>query len=242
MAALAILLAAFLAGLAGQPVPPAETAESVLAHNLEARGFDRWKPFYTMRLRGTVTSRGKTVPVLVLRKRPNRLRQETAFDAGTVVAAFDGRRAWAINPFSGSDAPRRLSGSEVEEAAAQADFDGPLVDPAAHGFAVELAGAESVDGRPAYRLTLKKGDSPGQDVLIDAATWLEIKSVTTVSQDGRPAALETAFDDYRSVDGVMVPFRIRTFVDGQAESVMQVERVDLGVPIADAVFRMPKQP
>jgi len=240
MGGLAILLAAFVAGLAGQPVSPAETAESVLAHNLEARGFDRWKPFYTMRLRGTVTSRGKTVPVLVLRKRPNRLRQETAFDAGTVIAAFDGRRAWAINPFSGSDAPRRLTGSEVDDAAAQADFDGPLVDPAAHGFAVALVGAESVDGRPAYRLRLKKPGSPGQDFLIDATTWLEIKSVTTVSRDGRPATLETAFDDYRSVDGVMVPFRIVTSIGGQTVSVMQVERVDLGVPIADALFVMPK--
>lgn len=238
--AVAILLCAVLAASAARAVSPAETAASILARNLQARGVDRWKTFDTMRLRGAVTSRGKTVPVLVLRKRPNRLRQETAFDGGTVIAAFDGRTAWAINPFRGTDAPRRLTGAEAEDAAAQADFDGPLVDPAAHGFTVALAGAEAVDGRQAYRLTLTKPDAPGHDFLIDAATWLEIRSVTTTRQDGRPVTLDTDFDDYRSVDGVMVPFRVRTSMDGQAVSVMQVERVELGVRIPDAVFGMPK--
>ena len=62
--AVAILLCAVLAAAAARAVSSAETAASILARNLQARGVDQWKTFYTMRLRGTVTSRGKPVATI----------------------------------------------------------------------------------------------------------------------------------------------------------------------------------
>ncbi len=190
-----------------------------------------------MRLSGTATAGGRTVPVVVFRKRPNLMRQETAFPAGTVVAVFDGRRAWTINPYLGSNAPRGVSGPALELAREQADFDGLLVDYHAKGHRVELAGTETLNGRPASRITMTKRDGSKHDFLLDEETALEIKTVVFVNRAGRLAVLETELGDYRQVGGVTIPFRVRDFVDGTLASELIVQEVELDVRIDDRNFK-----
>jgi len=232
--------AASLAWLAISGAAFAQTAEDLIARNLKARGVDRWRSVQTMRLSGAATAGGRTVPVVVLRKRPNLMRQETAFPAGTVVSVFDGRRAWTVNPYLGSNAPREFTGPSLDLAREQADFDGLLVDYKAKGHTVELAGTETANGRSAHRITLTKKNGLKQDFVLDAETALEIKTVMFVSDAGRLAALETELGDYRSVGGVLVPFLIRDFVDGKLISELVVESVELNARIDDKSFRMGK--
>ena len=215
----------------------AQTAEDLVARNLKARGIDRWRSVQTMRLSGAATAGGRTVPVVVLRKRPNLMRQETVFPAGTLVAVFDGRRAWTANPYLDSSAPREVTGPALDLAREQADFDGLLVDYKAKGHTVELAGPETANGRPAYRITLTKKNGLKHDFVLDAETAIEIKSVTFVSDTGRLAALETELSDYRPVGGVMVPFRIRDFVDGKLISELVVQQVELDARIDERRFK-----
>lgn len=220
------------------PVASAQTADELVARNLAARGLARWRTVQTMRLAGIITSSGRAVPVVVWRKRPNLMRQETAFPAGTVVSVFDGERAWTINPFTGVDTPKEVTGPPVDAAREQADFDGLLVDYRAKGHAIALDGMETIEGRRAFRLTLTKKNGQKQELLLDADTALEIATFSIVSREGRPARLETRLDDYRSVDGVMVPFRIRDFVDGVLTSELAVEKVDLDVRTDGGVFKI----
>jgi outer membrane lipoprotein-sorting protein len=233
----AVVLAVALLPLVEAGRAVAQTAEEVVARNLAARGLDRWRAVQTMRLTGAATAGGRTVPVVVLRKRPNLMRQETAFPAGTVVAVFDGRRAWTINPYLGSRTPREVSGPLLELAREQADFDGLLVDYAAKGHRIELAGTETLDGRAAHRVILTKRDGLKHDFLIDAETALEIKTVAFVSRAGRLAVSETELGDYRQVGGVTIPFRVRDFVDGSLVSELVVQQVELDVKVDDRSFR-----
>jgi outer membrane lipoprotein-sorting protein len=234
----AALAVATLLFLTASPAALAQTADELVARNLAARGLSRWRTVQTMRLTGKVTSSGREVPVVVWRKRPNLMRQETAFPIGTVVAIFDGERAWTVNPFTGGETPREITGPPVDVAREQADFDGLLVDYRAKGHAIALDGMETIEGRRAVRLTLTKKNGHKQELLLDADTALEIATFTIVSREGRPARLETRLDDYRSVDGVMVPFRIRDFVDDVLTSELVVEKVELDVRIDAGVFKI----
>ena len=223
--------------LAGVGLAQEPTADELVARNLAARGFDRWRAVQTMRLSGAATAAGRTVPVVVLRKRPNLMRHETVFPAGTVIAIFDGRLAWTINPYLGSTRPREITGPPLELAREQADFDGLLVDYASKGHRIELAGAETLNGRSAYRVTLTKKNGLKHDFLLDAETALEIKTVASVTQAGRLAVLETELGDYRQVGGVTVPFHVRDFVDGALVSELVVHEVELDVRIDERSFR-----
>ena len=94
---------------------------------------------------------------------------------------------------------------ETKSASEQADLDGPLVDYAAKGTVVELAGMGKVNGRDNYRLklTLKSGYS--FHVWIDAQTFLESKIEGTPRRlDGEYHPVEIYMTDYRSTNGLMI--------------------------------------
>jgi hypothetical protein len=64
----------------------------------------------------------------------------------------------------------------TKAASEQADLAGPLVDYAAKGTIVELAGMENVNGRNNYRLKLTSKSGYSFHVWIDAQTFLESRS------------------------------------------------------------------
>ena len=49
-------------------------------------------------------------------------------------------------------------------------------------------------------------------------------------------ALETQFADYRQVDGMTMPFMVKTVAAGMTLNEMRLDKIEVNVPIADAVF------
>lgn len=237
-----VTAAALLFVIAGGEAAQQLTAGAVVGRHLAARGYNRWRNIATLRLTGTVTSGGRTVPIVVLRKRPYLMRQETRFESGTIVIAFDGRQAWTIDPFLGAGTAERLTGRQAADVWDQADFDGPLVNYRTKGHQISFVGDERLDGRLIHRLRVRKKNGRVQEFLIDAATNLELRTITTVVRDGETLTLEADFEDYRSIDGVMVAHRIRTIVAGQLASELAVEKVEFDVPIAADAFSSAQSP
>jgi hypothetical protein len=73
--------------------------------------------------------------------------------------------------------------------------------------------------------------------VLDAETALEIKTVTFVSDTGRLAPRDRA-QRLPVGRGVMVPFRVRDFVDGKLISELVVAQVELDARIDERSFRM----
>ena len=95
----------------------------------------------------------------------------------------------------------------------QADLDGPLVDYAAKGTRVELAGMEKVEDRDTYKLKLTMKNGQAIHVWIDAQTFLEAKIEGQPRRlDGTDHPVEVYFRDYRPVNGLQIPFVLETRV------------------------------
>ena len=102
---------------------------------------------------------------------------------------------------------------EMKTASMQADLDGPLVDYAAKGTRVELAGMEKVEDRDTYKLKLTMKDGQATHVWIDAQTFLEAKIEGQPRRlDGTYHPVEVYFRDYRPVSGLQIPFVLETKV------------------------------
>jgi hypothetical protein len=143
-------------------------------------------------------------------------------------------------PFAGISQPSAMPPEAIAEAQSQADFDGPLVDYQAKGHKVELAGTETVDGKDAYRLaiTLKSGSM--RYIYVDRATFLEVRSDAVRHIRGALVESDTRSDDYRSVEGLMFPFTIRSGFKGAPEMErMTVEKIEVNVPMESTRFTMP---
>lgn len=153
------------------------------------------------------------LPVTIYMARGRKVRVELQFRGDTALQVFDGTNGWKLRPYLNRRVVESFTDEERKASADQQELDGPLVDYAAKGSKVELAGMEKVEGREAYKvkITFKNGDS--KNVWIDAETFLETKMEGTPRRlDGTYHPVEIYYRDYRNVSGLRIPFTLETRV------------------------------
>ncbi len=185
-------------------------------------------------------------------KRPRKMRFELQFNGQTAVQVFDGAQGWKLRPFLGRRVVEPYTADEMKVASAQADLDGPLVDYAAKGTRIELAGTEKVEDRNTYKIKLTMKNGEAVHVWIDAETFLESKIEGQPRRlDGTYHPVEVYFRDYRQVDGLQIPFVLETKVLPVAKTALGLkdppvppekivlEKVVVNPKLADALFAKP---
>jgi hypothetical protein len=81
------------------------------------------------------------------------------------------------------------------------------VDYAAKGSRIDLEGAETVEGRDTYKLKVTEKNGQAVHVWVDAETFLETKAEGQPRRlDGTDHPVELYYRDYRTVDGLLIPF------------------------------------
>jgi outer membrane lipoprotein-sorting protein len=221
----------------------AQTADELVARNIEARGgLEKIKAVQSMRMTGTMRLGDESLPTVLELKRPGKTRWEFTLEGQTAVQAYDGTTAWATIPFAGQTEPQVMSADETRDIELQADMDGPLVDAAAKGNAIELVGREKIDGEiEAWRLRVTRKNGEARDLYLDAKTHLQVLAVTRRTADGRDVEIRSRISDYRDVQGLKLPHSFEATASGlpQTQS-LKFEKIELNVAIDDSRFRMPK--
>ena len=125
-------------------------------------------------------------------------------------------------------------------------FDGVQgwIDYAAKGNSVTLEGVDEIGGRKAYHLNVRLAKGGNEEVWVDTMTYLDIRYDRMA--DGPAGALRrvsATYDDYRTVEGLQIPFLIETGGGpGITPDKMQIETVVLNVPLDDSTFGNPAAP
>jgi outer membrane lipoprotein-sorting protein len=216
------------------------TAEELVAKNLAARGgLEKLQSLNTMKVTGIVAFQGMEMPMTLLTKRPNKMRQELSMQGQSIVQAFDGQTVWASNPMLGPGA-RALEGPQADALKNQALFDGPLVGYKDRGDTIEVVGPAEVEGAKAWKLKVARQDGRSMFILLDATTFLERQWSVTMEQNGLTMEIDTIIGDYQPVDGVQVARSMRTVMGGNPMGTLKIASVEFNVPVEDSVFVMPK--
>ena len=234
-----LLSVAILTALAGtHTVAAAQTVDEILAKNHKAKGADKWKATQSMRLTARINIQGMELPKTIDSKRPNLMRQDMTFQGVAIVQAYDGAKAWTINPMMGSDQATEVPAPVADSLKEQADFDGPLVDYKAKGNTIELVGNEDLNGTKVHHLKVTAKNGKTTHFYIDAATGVELKVVSEADLGTGPMKIETELSNYQTLDGIMVPMMIRQ--SGPTGPVtITVDKVEFNVALDDKVFKMP---
>jgi outer membrane lipoprotein-sorting protein len=182
------------------------------------------------------------LPFVLEMKRPSKSRVEIEFAGKTAVQVYDGTNGWKLRPFLNRNDVEPFTADETKSEAGRGDLDGPLVDYAAKGTKVELEGVEAVDGKDAYKLKLTTKNGDVRHAWIDKGSLLDVKVEGAPRRmDGRMRNVWIYQRDFRSVQGVMVPFVLETAVDGYKEThKMVIEKVEVNPKLDDALFAKPK--
>lgn len=218
------------------------SVDDIVKKNIDARGgMDKIKALQTVKMTGKFVMGGGQMeaPVTMQMKRPSSVRLDMEFQGQSVVQGYDGETAWAINPFTGGAEAQKVSGEEAENIKDNADMEGVLIDYKAKGHKITLAGKEDVSGKPAYKLKVEKKSGKTETIYVDAASFLEVKTVATRSMMGNEMEIETYTTDYRPVNGFLIPFNIDSKAEGNSIMTVTIDKAEGNVPVEDAIFKLP---
>ena len=246
-----LIMAVSLALASDAPAAPAKlTAEQIVAKNVAARGGPQaWRAVQSLSMSGKVEAGGNDnsplphsvnygpgvnlpqrpteqalLPFRLELKRARKSRLELDFRGQTAIQVYDGVHGWKLRPFLNRHEVEPFTSDEMKTMSMQSDLDGPLVDYAAKGTKVELEGTDKVEGRETYRLKLTFKDGQAQHLWIDANTFLEAKIEGSPRRlDGKYHPVEIYYRDYRTTNGLVLPYVMETKVEG----VRQTEKIDV---------------
>jgi hypothetical protein len=221
------------------------TAAQLIDKNIAAKGgLQSWRAVQSMTFSGKLDAGGKSktqLPFVLEKKRPRKTRVEIVFANDTAVQVYDGANGWKLRPYLGRRTVEPYSPEELKSAAFESDVDGPLVDYAGKGSKVELEGVEKVENQDAYKLKVTMKGGQVQHLWLDAGTFLEVKVEGTPRRmDGKMRPVSIYLRDYKTVNGLQVPYVIETAVEGNRDThKMLVESVAVNSKLDDALFAKP---
>jgi outer membrane lipoprotein-sorting protein len=220
----------------------AQTVDEIIAKNVEARGGEaKLRAVKAVRLTGKVeVGPGMVAPTTMVIKRPGMVRMEFTVQGMTAIQAYDGKTGWGVMPFQGKKDPEPMAADDVKQLEDQADLDGPLMDYKSKGNTVEYLGKDKVEGSDAFKLKVTKKNGIIETSYIDADSGLEVKTITKTKIRGNDTEVETTYSDFRSVEGLTLPFSIDQGVVGSPQKQkITIDKVELNPNTSDEQFHMP---
>jgi tetratricopeptide (TPR) repeat protein len=216
------------------------TVDEVLARYVEASGGEKAITAVTTRVvKGTVDvagmSRGGSYESYA--QGPNRLCIVVdAHPFGLNKTGYNGRVAW-----SWGKEGTKIVNTPVE--VAQYDREGDLYLPVGmkKKYAkITLAGTSQIGYRDVYVLELQPAVGPGERLYLDVKTYLPVRMNKVQKFGNLVTPVEIYLDDWRTIDGVKLPFSISETA-GKLSMSFTITEVRHNTPIDPSLFEPPKK-
>ncbi len=216
-----------------------QSLDEVLDEHFAAIGQDNQLKVNSARMTGKMMQSGIEIPFVQMIKRPKKVRVEATFQDLTLVQTFNGSEGWSINPFAGVTEPQPMSADEVRTMNYTADMDGMLWEYANKGYTVTLEGSEDMEGTMCHvvKLVTDKGDT--FTYYIDSDSYIILRTNNKIMMMGNEAETDTYQSNYSIVDGIAVPGKIETKMQGQVVMTLVVDKVEFNPELDDALFEKP---
>jgi len=223
------------AAKANVPVPPLKEilsrAEKVMG------GSEAWKNTNTIYMKGVLQTEDSSafVAIELYKKAPDKsllkMRMQQDIEVREVC---DGKTAWAEDPrggyheFKGEELESRLRRSKFSEQA-------EMILLAATG---KVLGADKIGLKDVYVVEYSAQKNETTKLSFEAETGLLVRSEETYAKPSGVYTVKVDMDDYRTVDGMMVPFKMKRTEKG-AVIKMRLTQVKNNVAIDDEMFLKP---
>lgn len=191
--------------------------------------------------RGTfeITAAGISAPVESYEKAPNKTLQVIRIPGlGLIQSGYNGVVAFEQQPQSGL---RELSGSELTKMKREADFYDDL-NLKQHYTKINVTGIEQVGGSEAYTVEGITQEGETEKLYFNKTSGLLArKDESNVTPQGM-IPTQAYFEDYRTVDGIKLPFTVRLVNPSIGSILLKLTDVKHNVEIDDAKFDKPAAP
>lgn len=214
------------------------TGERILDAYIEATGgldnYDKIVNRYS-EMTISIPAAGINLDVEIYYARPNKIFSLASSEAlGEMRRGTDGVVFWESSLMSG---PRLLEGEELAAALREAAFD-RYSHWRDYYQSAEYLGIDSIDGEAVHKVTMTPTEGEPETCYFDMATALMIRIESVFKHEMGDLPLVANMDDYRTVDGVMLPYRTTINIMGQDRQVV-VDNISHNVEMPDSLFAIP---
>lgn len=218
----------------------AQNVDEIISKHLKAHGdLEKWETIDNIEIKARFTAFSEEADFYSIKTKEGKYYSELSLGQYDVIEAFNGKSGWTIDPWQELLFPRELNKSEINVFYQKSDFFTPFYKYKERGFKAELIGNVKEDGVDLIVIELSRTNNKVETWYLDAETFLEYKSESQWIDFASPSLAESYFDDFRNVDGLIIPFFVeRTF--GQRDRVLQIENVKFNADIEENLFEMPK--
>lgn len=219
----------------------AENAESIIAKHIEAHGgLKNWNKVESIKVTGQFTAFSIEKDFMAYKNRSGEYYADLQLGKHQVIEAFDGKEGWTIDPWQEITYARRINTGEKNVFSQKAEILTPFFDYKEKGHKVEFVAKEKLEGLDVFVLKLTRNNGKEEKWYLDANTYLEYKCESKWVDFAQELPSETFFDDFRKVDGLVIPFFVeRTF--WQRDRLMQIENVEINPTFDNKLLDMPKR-
>ena len=211
------------------------TADQLLDKYLQAAGGPAAIDKITSRvMTGTIDFGGKSFPIDIYAKDPEKRISFTHMGNGDSVTAFNGQEGWLGFP---GRPMREMQGSDLDGAAIDADLH--LATHLKQMFSgMKVEGKEKVGDRDTYLVVGTRDNKPPIQLYFDEASGLLVRLVRFGDTALGLLATQIDYADYREANGVKAPYRW-TLARPSGAFTIQVSELKQNVPVDDAKFAKP---
>ena len=235
MRTLVPMLAALLTG-PGTPVRAEEASKIVDQYIKAAGGAKAIAKIQALEIEGgfTSASNGKTGAFMFAAKLPNRYYSELIAGDKSWIEAYNGKSAWHEN---GAGEVATFLGEESSQLEAAGHYyNVRLLNLKKNKLTLSLVGHAQVRGKDAVEIEVTTASGMKRRVYFDAATHLIAEEKAAIG-----GVDETMlYGDYRTVDGVQLPYRIELHRGGDTYQIA-VTRAAVNGVVEERVFDFPKK-
>jgi len=232
----------------GVQTASAQTAEQVVDRHLAAiGGRDALMKLRSRQANGTIVVSSPigelSGTIEILNATPNKARTLIQIDAAAVGAGLvvidqrlDGVAGYVMDSMQGN---RDITGGQLETMRSSS-FPNVLLNYKQLGANISLGEKQKVGDRDVFVLVYEPTSGSAVRHFIDAETYMELQAIVKVDipQLGGEVEQTTSFADYREVDGVKVPFQIKSSSTVQNFAVAMT-KVEHNVTIDPELFTKP---
>lgn len=218
---------------------PLPSVKEILQKSEKATGNESaWNKMSTRFMKGIYQTQDDSsfFGIEILQKSPNKSAFLYKFPNDiTVRDVCDGKSAWLEDPrggyhaYAGAALASRLRRSEFSDRARMFLL-------AATG---KVIGVEKVGARSAYVVEFSPEKNAVSRIYFDTETAYELRSEDTYTTPDGPYKVSVDMDDYRDVEGLKIPFRMRRTEKGAVFNI-RLTRVKFNTPVDDSEFVKPE--
>lgn len=202
-------------------------AAEVINRYVDARGgAERWREVRTLEIRGTYSAFSKRSEFTLIRARDDRYRLDFTLLDAPAIRARDDKGPWGLHVLLRPEVGYVTEDPYKSQFERESLFPPLLLDHEKKGLAVEYLGPDDVDGIATETLRVTFPEGQVETWHLDAESFLEVaidSRVQDYTQFAEPIDQRVFYDDFREVDGLMIPFLVEAEFGARLESMAVTE-------------------